>query len=89
MNSYGKVCSGWNFADSHCGWITSVSPEISSHLPLNMYNSGAFGFAVVSSTLLYRTTCLSVICRTILRVPAHTSTKGTQQHHGNRNSKVV
>jgi hypothetical protein len=35
-------------------------------------------------------TCLSVICQHYPKSSgAHFNPKGTQQHHGNRNSKVV
>src|SRR5271165_1840200 len=47
------------FGKSILGSVTSVSTESSGHLPLDMYNLGAFEFAVVSSTLLYSLTCLT------------------------------
>jgi len=40
------------------GQITAVSIESSGHLQPNMYNLGAFDFAVVSSTLLYSVSAL-------------------------------
>ena len=65
MYSYGKCCIrlGSSSREICCeirhengSRVTGVTTESSSHLPLNMYNLGAFDLAVVSSTLLYSLT---------------------------------
>jgi hypothetical protein len=52
MSSYGEGCIGQAKPCRTHAAVTPVITKFSSHLLPDMYNLGAFDFAVVSSTLL-------------------------------------